>query len=153
MAVRDAIVLAAGAVACAAAVPVAALTVPAYTVDAAADGRGSTAHRTVVEANGAWVLIPATVPLVAAIAIVLLLHRRCATGSAVALRGAWALLAALGVFVILAAASIGMWMAPAALLLALATAATPAGGAGDGNAGGTRSPPPHGQAPAATCRR
>jgi hypothetical protein len=133
----------AGAVVCAAAVPLAALTVPAYTGEVVGPGESRTERATIVDVNGMWSLVPASAPLLAAVAVALLLHRRCASGSAVALRTAWFLIAVLACFAVLASMSIGIWMAPATVLLALAAAATPGGG-DDADGSPQRAPKPGG---------
>lgn len=117
-----------GAIAAAAAVPVAALTVPAYEgVESSSGGVIATTHATIVDENGVGALVPATLPLVAAFAVALLLHRRCTSGSTAAIGAAWAIVGVMAALALVAIASIGLWMVPAVVLLALSTVTTPRG--------------------------
>ena len=58
------------------------------------------------------------------------LHRKCATGSALSAAGAWTAIAALALLAVLGAASIGLFVLPATLLLAFSAALTPSGPSG-----------------------
>lgn len=90
-----------------------ALLVPVY--------GSESASATLVDENGAAVLIPVAVPaLIAALVWVALWRGSRASGYV-----AWSLIGALGVFCLLAILSIGLFALPVAVLLALAAARAP----------------------------
>jgi hypothetical protein len=93
----------------------AALFAPAY---------GST---TLVQENGSGVLIPVGIPAVISAAVWLALWRRCTRGGAVSGVVAWTCVSLLGVFCLIALASIGLFVIPVAVLLACATLVTTRG--------------------------
>jgi hypothetical protein len=94
---------------------VAALLAPAY---------GST---TLVEENGSGVLLAVAVPAIISAAVWLALWRRCTRGGAVSGVVAWTCVLLLGVFCLIALASIGLFVVPVAVLLACAASVTPPG--------------------------
>jgi len=99
-----------------------ALTLPVYTGTTASVACAGcevvfeTSTRTLVEVNGAGVLVVVALPLVIALLITFALWRRASRV------GAWVLVALLWLFTLLAIASIGVFVAPAALLLTVAVA-------------------------------
>jgi hypothetical protein len=94
---------------------VAALYAPEY---------GST---TLVQENGSGVLIPVGIPAVISAAVWLALWCRCTRGGAVSGVVAWTCVSLLGLFCLIALASIGLFVMPVAVLLAGATSLTPLG--------------------------
>jgi hypothetical protein len=104
----------------------AALLLPAYHGDAASSS-GAVTHTsaTLVGENGFSVLgivgLPAALALVAWFG----LHRRCAGGSSRGAAAAWAAVAVLALLAVVGAASIGPYLLPPVLLLALAARLTP----------------------------
>ena len=90
----------------------AALFAPAY---------GST---TLVEENGSGVLLVVAFPAVISAAVWLALWRRCTRGGAVSRVVAWTCVSLLGIFCLIALASIGLFVIPVAVLLACATSLT-----------------------------
>ena len=82
---------------------------------------------TLVQENGAGVLIPVGIPAVISAAVWLALWRRCTRGGSVSGVVAWTCVSLLVVFCLLALASIGLFVIPVAVLLACATSATPLG--------------------------
>jgi hypothetical protein len=94
---------------------VGALTVPLYS-----DGT------TLVEANGTGVLYAVAVPAGLALVAYAGLHLKCARGSAAGAGLATAAIVLLGIFTLLAMASIGLFVLPATLLLLVAARLTPA---------------------------
>ena len=105
----------------------AALVAPLYS-GTAASGSGPTTSTssTLVEVNGAQVLLIVAVPALLAALAGIALHRKCAHGSLRAERLAWVAVSVLGALAILGAASIGLLVLPIALLLGAAAALTPA---------------------------
>jgi hypothetical protein len=105
-----------------------ALVAPVYRGETASEGGvSSTTTATLVGVNGYWVLAPVCVPLVLALAGWLGLHLRCSRGSRLGSSlGRWAA-GLLAVFAVIASASIGILVLPAALLLMLGVALTPEG--------------------------
>lgn len=93
----------------------AALFAPAY---------GST---TLVEENGSSVLLVVAFPTIISAAVWLALWRRCTRGGAVSGVVAWTCVSLLGLFCLIALASIGLFVIPVAVLLACATSVTPLG--------------------------
>ena len=99
-----------------------ALTLPVYsgtTTSVACPGCPEVSEsntRTLVEVNGAGVLIVVALPLVVSLAVTFALWRRAWRA------GAWVLVALLWLFAFLGLGSIGMFVAPAALLLTIAIA-------------------------------
>ena len=93
----------------------AALFAPAY---------GST---TLVQENGSGVLLVVAFPAVISAAVWLALWRRCTRGGAVSGVVAWTCVSLLGVFCLIALASIGLFVIPVAVLLACATLVTTRG--------------------------
>jgi hypothetical protein len=93
----------------------AALFAPAY---------GST---TLVQENGSGVLLVVAFPAVISAAVWLALWRRCTRGGAVSGVVAWTCVSLLGLFCLIALASIGLFVIPVAVLLACATSLTTPG--------------------------
>lgn len=83
---------------------------------------------TLVGENGAQVLLVAALPALLTGLAGVALHRKCTRGSRRGERLAWLAVWLLGGLAIVAAASIGLYVLPAALLLAAAAALTPAPG-------------------------
>jgi len=80
---------------------------------------------TLVEVNGVWVVAPLVVPVVLASLGWFGLHRKCSRGARAGAYLAWGCVTALGTFSVVAAASIGLFIVPAVLLLAAAAKLTP----------------------------
>jgi hypothetical protein len=106
----------------------AALLLPAYQ-GSTSSSSGVTAHTsaTLVAENGPWVLGIVAIPALLALVTWFGLHRRCASASKHGGALAWTAIALLAVLSLLAAASIGPYLLPAALLLAAAARLTPTG--------------------------
>jgi cytochrome bd-type quinol oxidase subunit 2 len=107
---------------------VGAVTLPAYTgATTRFDSQGreveTSTTATLFEINGPWVLVLLTVPVVAVALIALLLHLR--PRHRVAGVAAWVVVGALGLFTLAAMLTIGSFIAPVTLALAIATALTP----------------------------
>jgi uncharacterized membrane protein YhaH (DUF805 family) len=98
---------------CAALVP-AAFAIPVYE-----DGS------TLAEENGAWVALPVALPVAFALLAWLGLHLRCARASRLGARLAWVAIALIAAYGTVGAASIGTFVVPAAVLLAVAATLTP----------------------------
>jgi hypothetical protein len=102
---------------------------PLYQGETASDsGVVSATTGTLVGVNGYAVLIPVCVPLVLALAAWVGLHLRCSRGSRVGTLLGRSSAGLLSFFAVLASASIGMFVLPAALLVVLGTTLTPDGG-------------------------
>ncbi len=99
---------------------VAALVVPVY---------GSA---TLVDENGSHVLLVVAVPAVISLAVWAALWRKCSHGSRAGGWVAWTGVSLLSGFCLLALASIGLLVVPAAVLLASAALLTPSGPAAPG---------------------
>jgi hypothetical protein len=99
-----------------------AFTLPVYSTDSAPGGAGSA---TLAGENdlGAAVLLPVLV----AAGVFVLLHVVCRTGSRTALAVAWALAGLTAVVAMLGVMTIGIFLAPLAVLLVYACSATPRG--------------------------
>jgi hypothetical protein len=109
----------------AAALVPAALLVPVYSGKTeSGSGDSVSTSATLVGENGLGVLLPIAIPAAVAALVWLALHRRCTHGTAA--YWAWSLVALLAAFSFVAAASIGMFLMPIALLLAGAAMLTPA---------------------------
>jgi hypothetical protein len=80
---------------------------------------------TLVDVNGAGVLVPVSVPLVLAIAAFGGLWARCARGSVAGYRAAVAILGLLAFFTVLSSFSIGIFVLPLTALVGTAVALTP----------------------------
>jgi hypothetical protein len=79
---------------------------------------------TLVDENGTGVVLVTAVPLVVVLLGASLLHRYCSRGSQWADSLAWALIVVLGLFSLIASASIGLFVLPAVLLLGISAALT-----------------------------
>ena len=99
-----------------------AFTLPVYSTDTSS---GGSATATLVEENdlGAVVLLP----LVVAAGVFALLHLVCRSGSRPALGAAWTLAILTALLAVLGAMTIGVFIAPLAILLVYACRATPRG--------------------------
>lgn len=107
---------------------VGAVTLPAYTgATTRFDSQGreveTSTTATLFEINGSWVLVLLTVPVVAVALVALLLHLR--PRHRLAGVAAWVVVGALGLFTLAAMLTIGSFVAPVTLALAIATALTP----------------------------
>lgn len=124
---------------------VAAAAVPTYSSTSSTSsvsGTGSVTHTfthsstTLVDQEGPSVLVPVAIPLVAAGAVACILRRRRAQGRPGAGAVAWTVVAVLGILDLLGAMSIGLFMVPVTIALAVACALTPAAPTERGEAGG-----------------
>jgi hypothetical protein len=104
----------------------AALLLPAYQ-GSISSSNGLTTHTsaTLVAENGPWVLAIVALPAVLALIAWFGLHRRCASASKHGGALARTAIALLAILSLLAAASIGPYLLPAALLLVAAARLTP----------------------------
>jgi hypothetical protein len=75
---------------------------------------------TLAQENGAWVAIPTAVPAFLATVALVALHRRCTNGSRRATTTAWAAIALLIAFAVVAILSIGPFALVPAIALAIA---------------------------------
>lgn len=99
---------------------------PLYQGETASEGGVVSATTgTLVGVNGYAVLIPVSVPLVLALAGWIGLHLRCSRGSRLGTLLGRSAAGLLAVFAVIASASIGIFVLPAALLLILGTTLTP----------------------------
>jgi hypothetical protein len=80
---------------------------------------------TLVDVNGSGVLVPLGVPLVLALVAYAGLWARCASGSVAGYRAAIVVLGLLGVFTLLGALTIGVFVLPLTALVGTAVALTP----------------------------
>jgi 4-amino-4-deoxy-L-arabinose transferase-like glycosyltransferase len=106
------------------------LLLPVYDSSSASGPPGISIHSassTLVGVNGFGVLAPVALPALIAAVVWFALHRKCSRGSRPSGHLAWTCIAALIVFCMAAAASIGIFVLPAAALLAGAAALTPSG--------------------------
>ncbi|HZV72137.1 MAG TPA: hypothetical protein VFF79_00320 [Conexibacter sp.] len=94
---------------------VAALAAPAY---------GGT---TLVDENGRSVLLVVAVPAVMSVAVWIALRYKCSRGGRVSGYVAWACVCLLSVLCVVGILTIGVFVAPVAVLLACATSLTPSG--------------------------
>jgi hypothetical protein len=106
----------------------AALLLPAYHGSSSSNS-GIVTHTsgTLVGENGPWVLGVVGLPALLALIAWFGLHRRCASASRRGAALAWTAIAALLLLSLLAAASVGPFLLPAALLLIAAARLTPNG--------------------------
>jgi hypothetical protein len=106
----------------------AAFVFPAYGSSwASSSGAQSAGSQTLVQVNGLGVLIPVGIPLVIAVVVWAALHHKCSRGGRAGDYVAWACIAALGCFCVVAILSIGIFVVPVAILLASAVLRTPSG--------------------------
>lgn len=107
----------------------AAFWLPAYgSSSTSSTGAHSSASLTLVQVNGLRVLIPVGVPLIVAVSVWVALHRKCSRGGRVAEYVAWTLVWMLAAGCFVAIASVGLLIAPVAVLLWRAVAIAPSGG-------------------------
>jgi hypothetical protein len=105
---------------------VAAVLVPAYGGQTVSDSRGLTlTSATLVQVNGAKVLIPVVIPAVTSLVVILSLRRRRTTGERWTEIVAWTAVGLLAVVALLGILSIGAFMIPVAVLLALSIRLVP----------------------------
>lgn len=127
---RRALALTLLAVAWGVALIVLAVVLPVYSAsETTSSGQTSAAaSQTLVQVNGVGVLAPVALPALFAALVWFALHRKCSRGGRGAEYLAWTVIGLLFALSMLAAASIGMFVVPMALLLACAAMLTPAGG-------------------------
>jgi hypothetical protein len=108
---------------------VAAVLVPVYSSQTVSLDGGTTASSssTLVEVNGAGVLIPVSVPAAVAFLVWIALRRKCTRGGRISAYVAWSLIGILFALSVLAILSIGLFILPVAGLLAGAAGLTPFG--------------------------
>jgi len=82
---------------------------------------------TLVDENGRGVLLVVAVPAVTSVAVWIALRRKCTRGGRVSGYVAWACVWVLGAFCLVGILSIGVFVAPVAVLLARAASLTPSG--------------------------
>jgi hypothetical protein len=105
---------------------VAALLVPAYSGQTVTDSRGVTlTTATLVQVHGAKALIIAAIPGVVSIVVGFALSRRRATGARWTGIVAWSMIAVLAVVALLGILSVGVFMLPVVILLAISTRLVP----------------------------
>lgn len=98
---------------------------PAYAGESRFEGTTLHTTATLVGVNGTAIALVVAIPAVLTLVAWAGLHRRCARGSAAGTAVAYGAAIALLAFSVVAAASIGPLVLPAALLLAIAVRATP----------------------------
>jgi hypothetical protein len=104
---------------------IAASVLPVYNGESISNTAGVTfTHTTLVASQGAWVLIPAVIPLLLCGVVWLGLRRERARGDGLGARVGWVAISLLVIFALLAILSIGGFVIPAAILLARAVALT-----------------------------
>jgi hypothetical protein len=104
---------------------IAASVLPVYDGESISNASGvAFTTTTLVGSQGAWVLIPAAVPLLLCGVVWLALRRKRASADEPGARVAWVAIGLLGVFALLAILSIGAFVVPAVLLLARAAVLT-----------------------------
>jgi hypothetical protein len=113
---------------CALALVPLAFVAPVYSGQSSSSGGVTSAtHDTLIGINGYSVLVPICVPLLLALLCWLGLHLRCARGSRVGTALGWSSAWLLAAFAVVASASIGLYVLPAAMLLVLGASTTPDG--------------------------
>jgi hypothetical protein len=118
--------LATGGLACALALVPVAFFAPVYSGESSSpEGTVSTTN-TLVGVNGLWVVWLLCIPVFLALTAWLGMHERCSSGSRWGTGVAWASVALLCAFALIGSASVGFFLIPAALLLLVAAAQTPA---------------------------
>jgi hypothetical protein len=107
---------------------VAAVLVPVYSSQTVSlHGGATTSSSTLVEVNGAGVLIPVSVPAAVAFLVWIALRRKCTGGGRVSGYVAWSSIGILVALGVLAIPSVGLLVLPVAGLLAGAAGLTPFG--------------------------
>jgi hypothetical protein len=117
----------------------AAFVVPVYGSSTTSPAFGpphASASSTLVQVNGLRILIPVAAPAVIAAVVWVALHRKCSHGGRASGFVAWSLIWVLFAGCFVAIASVGLFVAPAAGLLARAASLTPSGGPCNGAANG-----------------
>ncbi len=110
-----------------------AFLLPAYgSSSTSSTGTHSSGSLTLVQVNGLRVLIPVGVPLIIVVLVWAALHRKCSRGGRLAGPVASALVWMLVAGCFVAIASVGLFIAPVAALLARAAAITPSGSSHSG---------------------
>jgi hypothetical protein len=105
---------------------VAALLVPAYSGQTVTDSRGVTlTTATLVQVHGARALIITAIPGVVSIVVGFALCRRRATGPRWTGIVAWSMIAVLAIVALLGILSVGVFMLPVVVLLAISTRLVP----------------------------
>lgn len=106
----------------------AAVLVPAYPGDSTSAGVATLSEQTLVQNEGLWSLALVLVPLIAcAVVAVAMVHRR-RDDARWAVPAAWAAIGVLGLVALLAITSLGAFMVPVAVLLALTVRTAPGWG-------------------------
>lgn len=106
----------------------AAFLLPMYgSSSTSSSGAQSSGSSTLVAVNGLGVLIPVGVPLIIAALVWVALHHKCSRGGRVGSYVAWACIAVLFAFCVVALFSIGILVVPVVVLLACAASRTPSG--------------------------
>jgi hypothetical protein len=106
----------------------AAFLFPAYGSSATSSAGGHVSGSlTLVQVNGLWALVPMGAPIIIVSLAWAALYRQCSRGSAVAEFVAGALVGLLVLGSVVALASVGLFIVPAAALLGRAAALTPSG--------------------------
>lgn len=82
---------------------------------------------TLVDENGRGVLLVVAVPAVISAAVWIALRRKCSRGGDISGYVAWACVSVLAAFCVAGILTIGVFVAPVAVLLARATSLTPSG--------------------------
>lgn len=105
---------------------IAAFVVPAYSgSESDSAGRVLSTSATLIQVNGLGALAPVSIPFAVAAVVWLVLRHRCSHGSRAGI--AWALTGLLLAYAVVAAASIGLFILPIVVLLAIAVRLTPNG--------------------------
>ncbi len=112
----------------------AALLVPVYSGTEATGppglaGSTTTTSSTLVGGSGRGVLLVVSIPVLVTVFVWLALHDKCTHGRQGSGYVAWVLIGLLWAFCVLGALTIGIFVLPVALLLALAASLTPSGAA------------------------
>jgi hypothetical protein len=107
---------------------IAAVLVPVYSGHTETSSSGLTiTTATLVEENGWWVLLPVAVPAAICVVVGAALRRKWTSGGRWSGRVAWVAIGTLAISALLAILSIGIFVVPVALLLAIAAVLTPEG--------------------------
>lgn len=117
--------LATGGVACAVALLPVAFLAPVYSGEESSSSGTIATTNTLVGVNGLWVIWILCIPVLLAVTAWMGLHLRCSRSSTWGTRLAWSSVVLLWAFVVIGSASVGFFLIPAALLLAVAARQTP----------------------------
>lgn len=123
---RAAFLSASAGVACAIALVPAAFVAPVYRGESvSSDGATMSATNTLVGVNGLWVVWLLCIPVVIALTAWVALRLRRSRGGVLGGPLAWSSVALLWAFALIGSASVGLYVAPAALLLTFAASRRP----------------------------